>query len=117
VVSIWSRSRRFFSDAGAVDLLLPGGRGFFIFRLPGVDPVPLATMASDGDETISVDFVTLPKVAALLGIHRSTAVRLVDQGKFPLPTLRVGRKILVPAQAVEDLKAGRVEGYNPSVGR
>jgi excisionase family DNA binding protein len=42
-------------------------------------------------------------VAPLLGINRSTAFELIRRGTFPLPVIRLGRRIVVSRKAVEDL--------------
>lgn len=48
--------------------------------------------------TMSVD-----DVAPLLGINRSTAYESIRLGTFPLPVLRLGRRLLIPRRAVEEL--------------
>jgi excisionase family DNA binding protein len=47
--------------------------------------------------------LTVPEAADLLGISRSLAYELVARHK--LPAVRLGRRILVPQRAIEDLLA------------
>lgn len=51
--------------------------------------------------TVSVEYAALA-----LGIGRTTAFRLVRAGQFPVPTLRVGRRIVVPRAALDRLLDG-----------
>lgn len=44
-----------------------------------------------------------PDTAQLLGVGRSTVFRLIKEGK--LPTVRLGRRRLVPADAIRDFPA------------
>jgi excisionase family DNA binding protein len=59
-------------------------------------------MQNDNDHrkrlTLNVD-----DVAPLLGINRSTAYELIRRGTFPLPVIRLGRRLVVSRQAVEAL--------------
>ena len=55
---------------------------------PGVDPHDRAT-------------ITVTEAAHVLGISRSTAYELVHAGT--LPALRLGRRIVVPTHALEEL--------------
>lgn len=45
--------------------------------------------------------MTVKEAGALLGVSRSLAYELVRRGD--LPSLRLGRRIVVPKRAVEDL--------------
>ena len=47
------------------------------------------------------DWLTIPQVAKRLGIHRSTASRLVAEGRFPMPTLKVGSRVVVSKAVYE----------------
>jgi predicted DNA-binding transcriptional regulator AlpA len=40
---------------------------------------------------------------AILGIGRSKAYELVRAGEFPVPVLRIGRRIVVPTVAIVSL--------------
>lgn len=42
----------------------------------------------------------LKEAARLLGISKTTAYTWVDAGTFPIPTKRVGKKIMVPTAAL-----------------
>lgn len=48
--------------------------------------------------------VTVPEAAGVLGLGISAAYRAADSGR--LPTIRVGRKMLVPVAALKKLLAG-----------
>jgi excisionase family DNA binding protein len=48
----------------------------------------------------------LVQAAALLGVGRTTAYRLVHDGQWPTPVLRLGRLIKIPTQPLLDLLAG-----------
>ena len=45
--------------------------------------------------------LTVPETAALLGISRAHAYELV--ARHELPAIRLGRRVLIPRQAVQDL--------------
>jgi hypothetical protein len=53
----------------------------------------------------------LPRAAAMLGIGRTTAYKLVQQDRWPTPILRIGRLIKVPTRPLLDLLSG-----NPAQG-
>jgi excisionase family DNA binding protein len=48
----------------------------------------------------------LVDAAALLGVGRTTAYRLVREKQWPTPVLRLGRLIKIPAQPLLELLAG-----------
>jgi len=48
----------------------------------------------------------LVQAAALLGVGRTTAYRLVHDGQWPTPVLRLGRLIKIPTQPLLELLAG-----------
>jgi excisionase family DNA binding protein len=48
----------------------------------------------------------LVQAAALLGVGRTTAYKLVHDGEWPTPVLRLGRLIKIPTQPLLDLLAG-----------
>jgi excisionase family DNA binding protein len=45
--------------------------------------------------------LTVPETAALLGISRAHAYELV--ARHQLPAIRLGRRLLIPRQAIHDL--------------
>lgn len=57
--------------------------------------------------------LTLAEAAARLGLHRQSLRAAIDRGD--LRAVRVGRKWLVPVDAIDELLAGRrvVEGPRP----
>ena len=48
----------------------------------------------------------LVEAAALLGVGRTTAYRLVHDDQWPTPVLRLGRLIKIPTQPLLELLAG-----------
>ena len=50
--------------------------------------------------------VTVPEAAKMLGISRNFAYQLVREGK--LPSIRFGKRILIPKAALEKMLEGRV---------
>ena len=48
----------------------------------------------------------LVQAAALLGVGRTTAYRLVHDDQWPTPVLRLGRLIKIPTQPLLELLAG-----------
>lgn len=73
-----------------------------------------AGAASKPDATASASdrYDTLPLVldllqaAALLGLGRTTAYRLVHDNEWPTPVFRLGRLIKIPTQPLLDLLTG-----------
>ncbi len=45
--------------------------------------------------------LTIPEVAAALGLARSTAYELAATDRLPVPTIRAGRRLLVSRAALE----------------
>lgn len=56
----------------------------------------------------------LPRAAAMLGVGRTTAYKLVQQDRWPTPVLRIGRLIKVPTKPLLDLLAGSPAGPAPA---
>jgi excisionase family DNA binding protein len=52
--------------------------------------------------------VTLTEAAAYLGIARSTAYQLASEDRFPVPIIRLGRRVVVSRAALERLVSGEV---------
>ena len=50
----------------------------------------------------------LVRAAALLGVGRTTAYRLVHDGQWPTPVLRLGRLIKISTQPLLELLAGAI---------
>ncbi len=50
----------------------------------------------------------LTRAAALLGVGRTTAYKLVHDGQWPTPVLRLGRLIKIPSQPLVELLAGTI---------
>jgi len=66
-----------------------------------------ARPASALDPGVSLPAVfDLVQAAALLGVGRTTAYRLVHDGQWPTPVLRLGRRIKIPTQPLLELLAG-----------
>lgn len=56
--------------------------------------------------------VSASEAFAQLGIDRTTGYRAIQQGTFPLPTIRVGRLIKVPVAPLRRLLAVDGGGYD-----
>jgi excisionase family DNA binding protein len=52
----------------------------------------------------------LAHAAALLGVGRTTAYKLVHDGQWPTPVLRLGRLMKIPTQPLLELLAGTAGG-------
>ena len=50
--------------------------------------------------------LTIPEVAAALGLARSTAYELAATDRLPVPTIRAGRRLLVSRAVLERVLAG-----------
>jgi excisionase family DNA binding protein len=50
----------------------------------------------------------LVHAAALLGVGRTTAYKLVHDGQWPTPVLRLGRLIKIPTQPLLEMLAGTI---------
>ena len=59
----------------------------------------MAARSADGLPPV----VDVPTAAAMLGIGRTLAYRLVRTGQWPTPVLRIGRLIKVPTGPLLDL--------------
>ena len=64
--------------------------------------VPGPTAAHPNDHRASA-VLDLCEAAALLGVGRTTAYKLVREQKWPTPVLRLGRLIKIPTQPLLDL--------------
>jgi excisionase family DNA binding protein len=61
---------------------------------------------TDSDDHEMPPVLDLPEAAALLGVGRTTAYRLVREQQWPTPVLRLGRLIKIPTQPLLDLLHG-----------
>ncbi len=52
--------------------------------------------------------ITVERVGQLLGISRGLAYDLVRRGE--IPAIRLGRRVVVPASAIEEILHGAAEG-------
>lgn len=50
--------------------------------------------------------LTLMQAAERLGIGRNTAYQAAREGRFPVPLIHVGKRIVVPAKALDRLLDG-----------
>jgi len=70
------------------------------------NPTP-GRLASRVDPAVPLPAVLdLAHAAALLGVGRTTAYKLVHDGQWPTPVLRLGRLIKIPTQPLLELLAG-----------
>ena len=58
--------------------------------------------------------LTIPETATVLGIGRSAAYEAAHTGE--IPTIRIGKRILVPVVALERGGAVAAAGPTPSIG-
>jgi excisionase family DNA binding protein len=85
----------------------------FEIRAPIAEAKVIAASKTDVTASGSERVNTLPPVldlvqaAALLGLGRTTAYRLVQDNEWPTPVLRLGRLIKIPTQPLLDLLGGR----------
>jgi excisionase family DNA binding protein len=60
--------------------------------------------------------ITVSEAASILGISRGTAYEAAKRNE--IPTIRIGRRLLVPLAALERMLAGNTVGYdNPQGAR
>jgi excisionase family DNA binding protein len=52
---------------------------------------------------IEAETISIEEAARRLGIGRSLGFQLAREGKFPVPVIRAGRRILVPTRAIDKL--------------
>ena len=60
--------------------------------------------------------MTIPEFATELGIDRSTAYSLAKANRLPVPTIRVGRRLLLARDAVDRLLSGEPTKSEPPSG-
>ena len=58
--------------------------------------------------------LTVDEFAKILGIGRGTAYAAIKRGE--IPHLRIGRRIVIPVQVVENLLSGRYNLLEPGPG-
>jgi excisionase family DNA binding protein len=82
---------------------------------PDTTPAAPDRQANPGRPATRVDpasplpaVLDLAHAAALIGVGRTTAYKLVHDGQWPTPVLRVGRLIKIPTQPLLELLAGTV---------
>jgi excisionase family DNA binding protein len=54
--------------------------------------------------------ITVSEAASILGISRGTAYEAAKRNE--IPTIRIGRRLLVPLAALERMLAGNTVGYD-----
>jgi hypothetical protein len=86
------------SPATEARVIAPSAAG-----VPPREPTP-HKVDRGGDPLPAV--LDLPAAAALLGVGRTTAYRLVREQLWPTPVLRLGRLIKIPTQPLLDLLHG-----------
>ena len=67
-------------------------------------------MSSQSRDASSRPLLTVSQAAVLLDCDRSTLYKAIDADRFPLPVVRLNRRILIPRVAVERL-LGSSDGY------
>lgn len=66
-------------------------------------PAPPGTPPSSRPQSRTV---TVEYAAAALGIGRTTAYHAVRTGQFPVRTIRIGRRVVVPRASLDRLLGG-----------
>lgn len=66
----------------------------------------------DPDTKTRPKTATVPETSELLGISRSAGYRLVASGV--IPTVRLGRRLLVPRSWIDDFLAASVDQWEAS---
>lgn len=66
-------------------------------------------MNNTGSAVTTPHTLTIRQAASMLGISRSLAYELVKNGNFPVPVLRLGRRMVVPRAALLRLLGSAVE--------
>ena len=61
---------------------------------------------ADGGDGALPPVLGLPQAAAMLGLGRTAAYRLVAEQRWPTPVLRLGRLIKIPTQPLLELLRG-----------
>jgi excisionase family DNA binding protein len=61
--------------------------------------------------------LTLPEVAEALGLGRNTVYTAAKRGDLPLPIVKIGKRLVVPRQAVDELLASQPAGARPGTRR
>jgi predicted DNA-binding transcriptional regulator AlpA len=51
---------------------------------------------------------SVPVAAKMLGVSAPTAYRTIAAGTFPVPAIRIGKRIVVPLEPLERLLAGDI---------
>ena len=72
----------------------------------------MATRTSSGDDP---ETLTVPEAAAVLGIGRDLAYRAAARGE--LPTIRIGRRLVVPRAQLDRLLSGKSPGLSDVDGK
>ena len=67
-------------------------------------------MSSQSRDASSRPLLTVSQAAVLPDCDRSTLYKAIDADRFPLPVVRLNRRILIPRVAVERL-LGNTDGY------
>ena len=67
-------------------------------------------MSRQSRDASSRPLLTVSQTAVLLGCDRSTLYKAIGTDRFPLPVVRLNRRILIPRVAVERLLDNR-DGY------
>ena len=59
------------------------------------------TYPEGAEARLTAETVSVEVAASRLGIGRSLAYQLAREGRFPVPIIRAGRKIIVPTRALD----------------
>lgn len=59
---------------------------------------------------MNYELCSVPEAAKRLGLSEVAAYRMVREGRFPVPVLRIGRKVQVFVEPIEKLLAEAYKG-------
>jgi excisionase family DNA binding protein len=60
-----------------------------------------ATLPDSAEGRPAPETCSVETAAARLGIGRSLAYEMAREGRFPVPVLRLGRKLVIPTRALD----------------
>ena len=68
-------------------------------------PTECALSPADLAPPFPRETTTIERASARLGISRSLGFQLAREGRFPVPVIRAGRRLLVPIAALDSILA------------
>jgi excisionase family DNA binding protein len=90
-------------EVGALIDCMDEGPSPWPARLDEIERRACSLLAAEGSAPARAAVVTLGEAAETLGIATTSAYRMVREGRFPLPVVRVGRRVMVSRVALEQM--------------